>query len=372
VQKRYIWLLKHFRSNHPHGDLKGIHKSDWKALQARLTRLANETKQAPQDLRSYWSFLRHMIKKHEARETTSAHLSWFKQAGLTTTSHVWTTSHFLLLRALWKPKHKPSMDYIRHMASNHPNPGLRGFLWSLLATQLKQQLARHYTRWQASATPAQKKKRAKRLAQAKQRARKWIKQRLPWAHKHNHKQLQQTLSHLQKCASPNQTKGPRPPGFSVPLYPSRKGRRFQNSDLLGHYTLLAFWATWCDTCVDKMPALHNIYQRYKGYGFRIVSLSYDKTWKEVSTFRKGKWAMPWMHTVLTKGFDSKVGTSFGITLIPSQFLIGPDGRIIAQGDKLRGAFFLPTLSRILNRAYHNEMILAPHISRLQKQHQHHQ
>lgn len=62
--------------------------------------------------------------------------------------------------------------------------------------------------------------------------------------------------------------------------------------LLGKVYLLDFWMTRCKKCVDKMPFLHDIYEKYRGKDFVIISISADSSYEFVKDFRKGSWKMP--------------------------------------------------------------------------------
>ncbi|MBK7636149.1 MAG: TlpA family protein disulfide reductase [Saprospiraceae bacterium] len=43
----------------------------------------------------------------------------------------------------------------------------------------------------------------------------------------------------------------------------------------GHYTLIDLWATWCQPCLYAMPALADIYEKYRYDGLKVVSISLD-------------------------------------------------------------------------------------------------
>ena len=44
----------------------------------------------------------------------------------------------------------------------------------------------------------------------------------------------------------------------------------------GHRRLLvSFMAAWCGPCVDELPALNNLYQKYKNQGIELIGISID-------------------------------------------------------------------------------------------------
>lgn len=117
--------------------------------------------------------------------------------------------------------------------------------------------------------------------------------------------------------------------------------------LRGKTVLLDFWATWCPPCVEEIPELARVYDKFKRHNFEIVSLSFDKTAQHVRRFRAKHHPMPWLHAMVERGFGDYVSEVFGVQNIPRQILLDPEGRIIAEDDELRGSRLEPTLERFI-------------------------
>ncbi len=96
----------------------------------------------------------------------------------------------------------------------------------------------------------------------------------------------------------------------------------------GKYVLLEFWATWCGSCTAATPRLQDVYTRYGRSGrVAMISLSEDKLPYAPSEYVHKH------HLTWTQGFigpDSLTDKQYGIEWIPSFWIIGPDGRIIAK------------------------------------------
>ncbi len=55
-------------------------------------------------------------------------------------------------------------------------------------------------------------------------------------------------------------------------------------DMNGKVTVVHFWTDWCGTCRDEMPALEELYVRYRGRGLRIVAINVGQTPAQVRKF----------------------------------------------------------------------------------------
>ncbi|WP_228099066.1 TlpA disulfide reductase family protein [Pedobacter sp. MC2016-24] len=112
-----------------------------------------------------------------------------------------------------------------------------------------------------------------------------------------------------------------------------KGNEFKLSSLKGKYVLVDFWASWCGPCRAENPHLLKAYNQLKDKNFEVVGVSLDET--------KAAWlnavkqdGMPWIQVSDLKGFKSDLAVKYGISAIPQNFLINPEGVIIAKD--LRG------------------------------------
>lgn len=73
-------------------------------------------------------------------------------------------------------------------------------------------------------------------------------------------------------------RGSRPPriGTAAPDFTVQDDdRKVTLSELRGKVVVLNFWATWCAPCVEEMPSLVQLQQRFKDKGLTVVGISID-------------------------------------------------------------------------------------------------
>lgn len=114
------------------------------------------------------------------------------------------------------------------------------------------------------------------------------------------------------------------PNFTIV---DNKNRTLTNKTFRGKYVLIDFWASWCSPCREENPYLVKAYNKFAEKGFEIISVSLDQNkanWEEAVKQDNLKW----YQVCDLKGAKSKIVEDFGFLVIPTNYLIDKEGKII--------------------------------------------
>ena len=120
---------------------------------------------------------------------------------------------------------------------------------------------------------------------------------------------------------------------SVPPQPMYKEVKFSDYVGKGKYVLVDFWSPWCGPCRREMPNIKQVYDKYKGKDFNVLSIAvWERQPVEVTIETAAKLNMTWDQINNAQSIPTDI---YGIEGIPHVMLIGPDGTILKRG--LHGA-----------------------------------
>ncbi|MSR83928.1 MAG: TlpA family protein disulfide reductase [Candidatus Latescibacteria bacterium] len=95
--------------------------------------------------------------------------------------------------------------------------------------------------------------------------------------------------------------------------------------LTGNVVLVDFWATWCTPCIEKLPYVQKLHEKYAGQGLVVVAVHSVKAEEMDAFLQKHQYSFP---IALDTGETAR---RFGIEGIPQYVLIGRDGKLVNSG-----------------------------------------
>lgn len=119
-------------------------------------------------------------------------------------------------------------------------------------------------------------------------------------------------------------------GQNVPQFSFEtiEGKTYSISELEGNIVLLNFFATWCPSCMEEMPALQEkVWEQYQNHeNFFMVSIGREHNMDEMVKFQE------------KEGYDFNfapdtgrvIYSKFAEKYIPRNVLVGKDGKIVYQ------------------------------------------
>ncbi|WP_317206629.1 TlpA disulfide reductase family protein [Hymenobacter sp. 15J16-1T3B] len=123
------------------------------------------------------------------------------------------------------------------------------------------------------------------------------------------------------------------PGHAAPDFTlqDETGKPVALSSFRGKVVYLDFWASWCGPCLAEVPAATELKQKFAGRDVVFLYVSVDereKDWQNLLAKRQllGHGSVH----LWAKGFGSATATAYQVNAIPAYFIIGRDGRLVAD------------------------------------------
>ncbi len=129
--------------------------------------------------------------------------------------------------------------------------------------------------------------------------------------------------------------GAKAPDFEIETL---DGEDVSLSGMMSDYTLVVFWATWCENCKQEIPRINEAAPLFKRAKMDVVAISIDEEESEIRKFIRNngislKVASDFM------GWDGKIVSEYAVYATPSMFIVDKNMNIVSKptsGDQLFG------------------------------------
>ena len=113
------------------------------------------------------------------------------------------------------------------------------------------------------------------------------------------------------------------PDFTAKL---TTGQTMSLKDLRGKVILVNFWATWCTPCRREMPSFQGLADRLDKKDFQVLAVNFQETADQVAKFTEPLG----LKFDVALDPDGKINRLYGINQYPVSYVIGRDGKSLAQ------------------------------------------
>lgn len=91
----------------------------------------------------------------------------------------------------------------------------------------------------------------------------------------------------------------------------------------GAVVIVAFWASWCTSCLDELSGLQQLYTKHRERGLMVIGIQVEGS-RSASERIREKLALSFP---LLRDAEGNTAAAYGVSGIPASFLVGKDGVI---------------------------------------------
>lgn len=101
-----------------------------------------------------------------------------------------------------------------------------------------------------------------------------------------------------------------------------EGKEVRLSDYAGRFVLLNFWFTSCAPCIQEIPELNQLVEKYRDKGVVFLAIGLDNP-ERIKDFLKKH---PFSYNILPNGL--RVARSFKVSSYPTHLLLNPEKEVV--------------------------------------------
>ncbi len=101
------------------------------------------------------------------------------------------------------------------------------------------------------------------------------------------------------------------------------------SQMKNDYTLVIFWATWCENCKEEIPRINEAMSLFKRAKVDIVAISIDEEEADIKKYVKDN-SISFKVASDLLGWEGKIVTDYAVYATPSMFIVDRNMNIVAK------------------------------------------
>jgi thiol-disulfide isomerase/thioredoxin len=121
--------------------------------------------------------------------------------------------------------------------------------------------------------------------------------------------------------------------FPKGVVPTLDGKgKVDITSLKGKVVIVDFWASWCEPCKIELPALNEMYKKYKSKGLVVIGVNMDEKKADAQAFLKEH---PVQVPLAYDGDKQVLAKQIEIDKMPTSFIIDKKGKVAVRHEAFR-------------------------------------
>ncbi|MBW7898013.1 Thiol-disulfide oxidoreductase ResA [Candidatus Brocadiaceae bacterium B188] len=120
------------------------------------------------------------------------------------------------------------------------------------------------------------------------------------------------------------------PPFNVTDF---NGNVIDLSKYKGNVTILEFWATWADPCIEEFPKFKKLYSKFKDKGVQFLGISLDDDIEDLRGFVKQE-SVEWPQIFDGKRWKGKLPALYNVEMIPMIVVLDRENKVRYLGNEM--------------------------------------